>query len=164
MICLWTADVSRMTSLPHWPQLRCAADSFPQGLEREAHAFEEDFAVELRMSGLALGKDDGKFAEAGSAAMQGELHLHQEGVSLGADVIQVDLAQDLGAVADKSGCHVVYRHSGEDARVKVGSKAQGTTGQAPVPGAAALYIARADHHRARLEHLEHARQQLRRMR
>src|SRR5271157_773704 len=87
--------------------LRRAADSFPQSLEREAHAFEEDFAVELRVSGLALGKDDGELAEAGSAAMQSELHLHQEGVSLGADVVQIDLAQNLGAVADKSGGHVV---------------------------------------------------------
>ena len=42
------------------------------------------------MSGLALRKNDGEFAEAGAAAMQVELHLHEEGVTLGANVVEVD--------------------------------------------------------------------------
>src|SRR5271165_7085719 len=97
------------------------------------------------MSRLALRKDDGEFAEAGAAAMQVELHLHEEGVTLGTNVVEVDFAQDVGAVADKSGGHVVYRHSGEEPGVEVGAEAQGAAGKAPVFGAAAAHIARADH-------------------
>ena len=73
-----------------WPSI----DSFSQRLEGEAHAFVEDFATELGFAGLALRENDGEFAEGGAAAVEGELHLHEEGVALGVDFVEVDSAQD----------------------------------------------------------------------
>ena len=43
-----------------------------------------------------------------------EFHFHQEGVTFGADVVQIDSPQDLSLVADKTRSHVVHRYSGEE--------------------------------------------------
>src|SRR5215831_6033689 len=105
-------------------------------------------------------KDNGKFAEAGARAVQGELHLHEEGVAFRANGVKVNFLQHLGAVADKASRHVVYGDASKHAGVEVSAETQHAPPNVPAFRTAACYIARADDDGIRLQQLDHRRKQL----
>ena len=54
-------------------------------------------------------KMQGNSQKVAFAAMQVDLHLHEEGVTLGADVVEIDFAQDIGAIQAKEASRLHHR-------------------------------------------------------
>ena len=86
--------------------------------------------------------------------MQVEFHFHQEGVTLGTDVIQVDPPQNGSLVSHKSRCHVMNRHTGEQPGVKTRTEAQKTSRETLILCAPSLDIPGPNDYGTGLEHLD----------
>src|SRR5689334_1035161 len=84
------------------------------------HCFSYDRFTHLTRPGMAVDKDDRDLLDLESLSPGTEVHFDLEGITVGADIVEIDRLEHSTAKTLKTTCRVLHLDAGDQTRVLVG--------------------------------------------